>query len=604
MPTRPTPVPPKVGTELTLELGSHFVRVSNFGPRVRPALFEMCDRLAQFGFTRSPNGRFVRTMLRVFVGVTRDRTVFNFHRNLLSELFVVLERHGYGKGKINVVELPKNYGDDIELELIDLREPRDYQVELVDYITDEGVTKVATIDPGRGKTFTALLAISKIKKRTFVCIKAMYVEKWISDIEKAFKIKKGDIIVIKGSASLKAVTQMAVDGTLDAKFVICSNMTFYNYLKEYEIHKEGILEMGYACLPHEFYDVCGFGIRLIDEVHQDFHLNYRQDLYTNVEKTISLSGTLEGDDPFVNSRVADMFPPHWRIKPKGRVVYAEAVGLEYRLRVGHRLRWLNHSRKSYSHVLFEQSIMKQKDILKAYMDMVGMVITETYLQEFKRGQKCLVYAATVEMCTKLHRHFEQMFPEHKVVLHVQGTSIEDTYKGEIIVSTLKSLGTAQDIPDLLTVIMTDALGSSTANLQAFGRLRELLQWEGSVPKFYYLVCADIDKHIEYHHRKKEAFTGRVLSHKYVPTGVTIADRGDYLEWELSIPSIEMGEPCSEELHDFELWKHNQSLNGSCNTSFPINKDKPYVFEWPVSLTSQNCYSSTPSPSTMPECCIR
>ena len=255
-------------------------------------------------------------------------------------------------------------------------------------------------------------------------------------------------------------------------------------------------------------------------------------------------------------------------------------------------------------MLFEQSIMKQKDILKAYMDMVGMVITETYLQEFKRGQKCLVYAATVEMCTKLHRHFEQLFPEHKVVLHVQGTSIEDTYKGEIIVSTLKSLGTAQDIPDLLTVIMTDALGSSTANLQAFGRLRELLQWEGSVPKFYYLVCADIDKHIEYHHRKKEAFTGRVLSHKYVPTGVTIADWGDHLEWELSIPSIEMGEPCSEELHDFELWNHNQSLNGSCNTSFPINKDKPYVFEWPVSLTSQNCYSSTPSPSTMPESCIR
>lgn len=545
MPSRPTPVTPKLGTEMTLEIGSHFVRVSNFGPKVRPALFEMCDRLAQFGFTRSPSGRFVRTMLRVFVGVTRDRTVFSFHRNLLEELYVVLQRHGYGKGLLNIVELPKNEGDDIELELIDLREPRDYQTELVDYMIDEGVTKVATIDPGRGKTFTALLAISKLKKKTFVCIKAMYIEKWIGDIEKAFKIKKGDIIVVKGASALKAVTQMAIDDELDAKFVICSNMTFYNYLKEYEIHKEGILDMGYACLPHEFYEVCGFGLRLIDEVHQDFHLNYRQDLYAHVQKTISLSGTLEGDDPFINNRVAEMFPPHWRIKPKGRVVYAEAIALEYRLRTGHRLRWLNHSRKSYSHVLFEQSIMKQPVVLKAYQDMIVMIIAETYIQEHKRGQKALIYFATVEMCTKMQQFLEKAFPQHKVVLHVQGVSLEDTFKGEIIVSTLKSLGTAQDIPNLLTVLMTDALGSSTANLQAFGRLRELSHWEGSVPRFYYLVCADIDKHNEYHLRKKEAFVGRVLSHKYMPTGATIKDED--VEWGIYLTAVDVGDTWDEHL---------------------------------------------------------
>lgn len=539
MPSRLTPVTPKLGTALTLEIGSHFVRVCNFGPKVRPALFEMCDRLAQYGFERNNNGRFVKTMLRVYVGVTRDRTVFTFHRNLLPELYVVLLRHNWGESDIHVVELPKNEGDDIELELIDLREPRDYQTELVDYIIAPGVTKVATIDPGRGKTFTALLAISKIKKRTFVCIKAMYIEKWIGDIEKAFKTRKGDILVVRGGAALKAVTQMAVDGTLDAKFVICSNMTFFNYLKEYEINKDDILEQGYACLPHEFYDVCGFGIRLIDEVHQDFHLNYRQDLYTNVEKTISLSGTLEGDDPFINQRVADMFPPHWRIKAKGRVVYAEAIGLEYRLRNDHRLRWINHGRKSYSHVMLEQSIMKSKPILKAYLDLISMVVSETFIQESKRGQKCLIYAATVEMCTRIHDYFVTVFPEHKVVIHVQGKSLEETFTGEIIVSTLKSLGTAQDIPDLLTVLMTDALGSSTANLQAFGRLRELTQWEGSVPRFYYLVCADIDKHIEYHKRKQEAFVGRVLSHKYQPTDITIKNHDN--DWEVEIPNgQEMG----------------------------------------------------------------
>ncbi|MNL29466.1 hypothetical protein D3C87_1511480 [compost metagenome] len=87
-------------------------------------------------------------------------------------------------------------------------------------------------------------------------------------------------------------------------------------------------------------------------------------------------------------------------------------------------------------------------------------------------------------------------------------------ESDIIVSTLKSLGTAQDIPKLLHVYMTDGLGSSQANLQAMGRLRDTILkiWPDAVPTFYYLVCEDIEKHIEYHERKKETFQGRVVSH--------------------------------------------------------------------------------------------
>ncbi|MNG17107.1 hypothetical protein D3C84_1010680 [compost metagenome] len=39
-------------------------------------------------------------------------------------------------------------------------------------------------------------------------------------------------MVLQGSKQLALATNLAVAGALDAKIVICSNTTFYNYLKE------------------------------------------------------------------------------------------------------------------------------------------------------------------------------------------------------------------------------------------------------------------------------------------------------------------------------------------------------------------------------------
>lgn len=521
-----TPIPPTIAKpDLRIIVASHHVRVTDFDHRVKFALLEFCRGLAQYGMERMPNGHFKRAMLRVFVGVAHDRSFFHFHRNELDDLKRHLKLYGFNETNIQYEYLVENYGLATSFDVIDKRTPRDDQIPKIEYVGQDGVTKIITVDPGRGKTFMALTAIASYGKRVFICIKAMYIKKWIGDIEAAFKLKKGDLMVIQGSKQLALATNLAVADALDAKIIICSNTTFYNYLKDYEKYKDGLIDIGYGCTPPNFYQTLGIGFRLIDEVHQDFHLNYRQDLYMHCQKALSLSGTLEGDDDFLNRRKEVMFPKRERIDNGERVIYTTVEALAYRLRQPTRLKWINRARKSYSHIIFEQALMepKNKESLRAYLEMNADIIQQNYRRVMKEGQKCLMYFATVEMCTLMADYLRPRHPDLKVMRYTAEDDFDEMLESDIIVSTLKSLGTAQDIPKLLHVYMTDGLGSSQANLQAMGRLRDTILkiWPDAIPTFFYLVCVDIEKHIEYHQRKEETFRGRVVSHKLYTTDYQI-----------------------------------------------------------------------------------
>lgn len=94
-------------------------------------------------------------------------------------------------------------------------------------------------------------------------------------------------------------------------------------------------------------------------------------------------------------------------------------------------------------------------------------------------------------------------------------------KNDIIISTLKSCGTARDIPDLTRVINTIATDTPQGNLQYMGRLRELKNRPNVVPRYYYLTAENNDKHVKYHNNKRKLFDGKVVSHTVINTGVVI-----------------------------------------------------------------------------------
>jgi hypothetical protein len=121
----------------------------------------------------------------------------------------------------------------------------------------------------------------------------------------------------------------------------------------------------------------------------------------------------------------------------------------------------------------------------------------------------------VEMCTQLTKHFSDKYPNLNVKRYVQDDPMENLLDAGIRFTTILSGGTAHDIPDLTTVILTIAIDSVQANVQAFGRLREL---PDSAVQFYYFVCDDIPKHTQYHERKVQMLEKRAKSFREIFTG--------------------------------------------------------------------------------------
>jgi hypothetical protein len=133
----------------------------------------------------------------------------------------------------------------------------------------------------------------------------------------------------------------------------------------------------------------------------------------------------------------------------------------------------------------------------------------------------IVYCATVDLCTKVTEALTFRCPQLLVQRYTSDDDYEEMIKADLIVSTIKSLGTAIDVPGLRIILMTDAINSSQANIQAIGRLRRLKDFPDVTPEFLYLVNLDIPKHVEYHQNKIETFKSRVLSHKVITTNFKV-----------------------------------------------------------------------------------
>lgn len=514
-----TSIVPFRKARLILDIYSHHFSVRGFGRVEKDMLLDFCRPYAQFGLKRVGPRKFVKAMLRVYVGVKKDRSEFRFHINTLDDFYRHAANYGVKKEQMEIIEHPLYTPDVVEYEYIDERLPRDYQEPMIEYVVAPGKTKAITLDPGRGKTFIALKAIDILKCKTFFCIKAQYIDKWIPDVHEAFNIKPGELMVIKGSANLKRLIELAVAGELEAKIILCSNATYKLFLKDYEMYGDRILELGWACLPHELFEKLGIGLRVIDEAHEHLHFTYRLDVYSNVPKTLALSGTLFSEDKFINQMMEVMYPPHLRMNEKERVKVVAVEAMMYDIEnVDNRVKYMNHSMKSYSHVKFEQSVMKNKALLKSYFNMVADITQKRFVDIREPGQKMVIYFSTKEMCTLAHEFLSKIHPTLNVVRYIGGDDYDEMREGDLVVSTLKSLGTAIDIPGLRVALMTDALGSAQLNVQTIGRLRPLKDWPGTDPEFLFMVCLSIEKHLHYFNNKKELLKGRVKSISVNNTG--------------------------------------------------------------------------------------
>lgn len=430
---------------------------------------------------------------------------FRFHINLLKEFKELLELRLLKGDMVEWIEHPLLPTPEVHMRIKPEWTVRDYQEPVIAYLdAPEPISKFVDLQTGKGKSFCTMKSQTNKRGIGVLMIRPMYIEKWLIDLRKTFDLEVDDVIVAQGSEELMALLELAAtEITPSYQWVIISNKTAQNWLKLYEQKREETLELGYACYPWQLFQHLKAKTRIIDEVHQDFLLNFKFDCITHVEESVSLSATLIPDDDF-KKRMADIaYPGKERFHGLPYDKYITGRAVFYSFADPTKIRITARGRSSYSHNVLEQSIMRSARMTENYMQMINMLMRGTYLKSdfYRPGDKCVLFFASIAMCTHATEWFKRNYPDKKVMRYVEEDPYENLMEPDIRCTTLMSAGTAVDVPGLTTTILTTAVRSSQSNVQGLGRLRKLD--DGRAPIFVWLSCQDFPKHIEYHeHRKK------------------------------------------------------------------------------------------------------
>lgn len=481
-------------------------------PQGREVVEKFTRQFIHYG-RRRRGRRYVAGQINEYFAWRRDHRECRFHINVLGRFETHLTACGIGhESLIERVEEPLPVAREIDLPIFDRWTLRDYQEPAVDYITTDGNprSRFIGLQTGKGKGITALFGMSRLRLRTVIEVLPKYIEKWVLEIREICNVELEDVMVVRGVRHLKALLAMAGSGTLHSPIIIISSKTLQRWINVYERYGETTLEMGYACLPDQLMGWLGAGFRLIDEVHEHFAMQFRFDLYTHCQRSLSLSATLLHSDGFLNRMYEIAYPSQTRYKGPAYDRYVRVTALFYRFRHPERIRYRDPISKNYSHQRFELSILKDPELLARYLELIDGVVRTRYLHGHEQGERLAIFFTTVGMCTKATGFFRERYPNLDVRRYIEEDPFENAIKPDIRNTTLLSGGTAIDIPHLTTVILTIAISSLPANLQVLGRLRRLAS--GKTPEFIYLNCMDILQHRAYHERKVELFRYRALHH--------------------------------------------------------------------------------------------
>lgn len=515
---------------LRVTVGSHSFCCDQLTPRGRELCIGFAMRFVQYKLIPF-QGRLVEQKDKIYATSPEDRKEFRFHINALCEFNEYLIGKQNGGELVSWCKKPMYEAERVELKIRSGWVLRDDQIPIRDFLTAPITqsteifdhlgenNKLVGVEPGYGKTVSACVSASKIGMRMAIIIKPSFIGKWVSDCGKIFEVETDDVVVVQGGASLMTLLSQAKEGTLTAKIIIISNRTYANYIKAYERYGKELITQGYDVLPEDFFEATKIGLRLIDEVHMELHSCFKLDMYTHVPQSIALSATLVSNDPFIKKMQYIAYPQAQRYKAPPPSRYTDSFSVFYNIANMNPIQTEERGGRGYSHNAYEKSLLKQPVVLDNYMKLLEWVIANGWTNMARKEKKLLIFASSVDMCTKMVEHLKKKYPERDIRRYVGEDDYVDLIDSEWCVSTVGSSGTAVDLPNLTTVIMTTAIASLQSNIQALGRLRDL---KTDPTHFYFYTCTDIPKHLEYCEKKKtDVLDKRTKSYRPVYSGFVL-----------------------------------------------------------------------------------
>ena len=409
---------------------------------------------------------------------------------------------------------PIPVGTDVNITLNKDKSPRDYQQAIIDYTMEmkrHGVN--ITLNPGAGKTFTALNIVELLHKRLLVMIPPKYFGLWYEAFDDILNLGY-TVEEISGSKALKDLNQRILNNGTVADIVLMSNVTYRTYIENWERFSEEddwLDRTGYLIEPDRFHEHGGFGIQINDEIQDDPGLVFKIDTVTHVPLQLYLSATPYTGNDKLTQMINVMMPECNNAPLPDNDVYANVIALLYNDTV-QPYDYLGFKR-AYSQIKYESGLMKSKSRMQRYLDMITKVVQVRYVRDQKEGQRMLLFFATVAFIEKVAKHLKKTFPQYNINAYVAGVPYETLLTSDISVTTLKSGGTGVDVRNVKEIFCGHATDSKRDSIQLLGRARRLKDFPEIAPCLTYSVCMQIPQHLRYMRSKEEYFRGRVLTHK-------------------------------------------------------------------------------------------
>lgn len=323
-----------------------------------------------------------------------------------------------------------------------------------------------TMPTGTGKTYCAIAGISLFKARAIVInFDSKTRQQWVDRVLQYTTIKENEVLQLNPTN----LFDIWNDENFDAE-----KYKFYSTTHD---TIDGIArKIGWGNLD-KLFEKLKIGIKVYDESHKEIKNMYRTDFHTNTNKTFYVTATPKQSDPKMNKIYQLTFShmPEYGMdlfdtstKELKAVIYElNSNANMYKRESLKTVKGLSSTK--YAQYAFSDTNMPVyryiKHALAIYSKLFG-------------GYRCIIYISTIEECESFREYMieELGYPKDMVGLYhsKMNTKVkEDVYNNSrIIISPMKSLGTAKDIANLRVIINTETYKSEVNTEQMIGRLRD------------------------------------------------------------------------------------------------------------------------------------
>lgn len=501
---------------MRVDIYSHHFAITKFRPKDHKFLGQFLGTLVEYEVNRDPRtGRVTKDAKKAYSFSNKERNRIQVHINKLDEFRdkckIAGLRARYREHKYSVKDATK-----VGFKVKKIFDPRAYQGTIINEVLEKvekktSPTACVTLQPGGGKTLIAKWVMKHLGVRTMIAMRGGYIDRWVPELEETFKYKSKELLVIRGQKDLIRLMENQEDGDLVASTIMITTDTLASFAEEYANLPH--VRKHYPFTPQEMMEKLGIGLFILDEAHQHPHKVMRIYSTYNIPFTLPLTATISTRDPFINTIYKILYPVQDRHDGGYTSNHMGASALMYRFEEFKGIRFSGF-KGAYSHNNFEASLMtsRHRKRLAGYMGLVKYAIDLKYMQDYKPNTKCLVFFGTVKMCGHAVKYLKSKYPDKKIGRYTSKDPMTVLEECDIIVSTVLSAGTAVDIINLRTTIMTTAIDSQISNEQTLGRTRPVRDYPELTPEFCYFVCRDIPKHIQYHENKRVIFRDRAKFH--------------------------------------------------------------------------------------------